>query len=213
MKVHGFDISNYYNIVKQVALETDFAFEPVYVTPNTKEEFLPISPMGKIPAAETEFGPLAETRAILTFIRETLGDSALFPSSPWDMARADELMSICDLYIESQARRHLAEAIFNGERDERAHQEVPGAVARGMAALGRRAKLSPYMLGDNYSVVDIYAFWTLFLARQIMQTMHDTDILASVDGLTQWYELVASKDSTAKVADSQAAAMKAMMGG
>ena len=213
MKVHGFDISNYYNIVKQVALETDFAFEPVHTTPNTKDEFLPISPMGKIPAAVTEFGALAETRAILTFMRESMGNSPLFPSSPWDMARADELMSICDLYIESQARRHLAEAIFNGERDERAHQEVPGAVARGMAALGRRAKLSPYMLGDNYSVVDIYAFWTLFLARQIMQTMHDTDILASVDGLTEWYELVASKDSTTNVADSQAAAMKAVMGG
>ncbi|MFK7731468.1 MAG: glutathione S-transferase family protein [Pseudomonadales bacterium] len=213
MKVHGFDISNYYNIVKQVALETDFAFEPVPVTPNNKEEFLPISPMGKIPAAETEFGALAETRAILTFMRETLGDSPLFPSSPWDMARSDELMSILDLYIESQARRQLAEAVFNGERDERAHQEVPGAVARGMTALGRRAKLSPYMLGEQYSVVDIYAFWTLFLARTIMQGIHDTDILESVEGLSDWYDLVASKESTAKIAESQSAAMQAMAGG
>ncbi len=213
MKVHGFDISNYYNIVKQVALETDFAFEPVHATPNSKDDFLPISPMGKIPAAETEFGPLAETRAILTFMRETLGDSPLFPSSPWDMARSDELISICDLYIESQARRHLAEALFNGERDERAHQEVPGAVAKGMAALGRRAQLSPYMLGEQYTAVDIYAFWTLFLARQLMQGMHNTDILASVDGLSEWYELVASKESTAKILESQSAAMKAMTGG
>ena len=122
-------------------------------------------------------------------------------------------MSICDLYIESQARRHLAEALFNGPRDDRAHEEVPNAVAKGMAALGRRASLSPFMLGESYSVADIYAFHTLFLAQQLMERMHQTDILQAVDGLADWYQQIASRETTAKVMADQAEAMQAIMGG
>ncbi len=212
MKVYGIDISNYYNILKQIALETDADFEPIVAKPGDGGEFADISPMGKIPAAQTEHGPLCETRAIVRYMSGTV-DSSLFPTSAWEQARSDELMSIVDLYVESQARRHLPEIFFKGERDEAAYQQVQPAVAKGMAALGSRAKLSPYLLGEEYSAVDIYVFHCLNLARSLMQAAYQEDILDQVDGLADWFATVEGKDSTQKILADQRAAMKALLGG
>ncbi len=212
MKVHGADISNYFNIVKHISLETDLPIEFVHAVPKQKEQFLAISPMGKIPAAETDNGALSETRAILSYIDSMHPDNPLFVSDAWNKARTEELMSIADLYIESPARRLLGEIVFNGPRDDRAHEEVRGAVEKGLRAFSRRASLSPYLLGEEYSMVDVYVFYCLFLASQLMQGAYEWDILAEADGLQAWYELMSSKETTQKVVSDQAAFMKMMRG-
>ncbi|MFK8021260.1 MAG: glutathione S-transferase family protein [Pseudomonadales bacterium] len=212
MKVHGFDISNYFNIVKQIVLECDLPVEFVHKVPSRDEAFLAISPMGKVPAAETEFGLLSETRAIVNYIGNSHPELPLFPKSAWDKARTEELISIADLYIESQARRLLAEVFFGGPRDDRAHKEVRGAMEKGLAAFERRAALSPYLLGDTYSVVDIHAFYCFFLASQLMQAVYSWDIIAEVPGLTEWYELVNSKATTQQILAEHNVARKAMLG-
>lgn len=212
MKIHGADISNYFNIIKHIALETDLPVEFVFAVPSQEEQFLPLSPMGKIPAAESANGALSETRAILSYIGNMHPDNPLFVTDAWDKARTEELMSITDLYIESQARRLLGELVFKGPRDDRAHEEVKGAVQKGLQAFGRRASLSPYLLGNDYSVIDVYVFYCLFLASRLMQDAYNWDIFAEVDGLQEWYDLMNSKETTQKVQADQAAFMKNMGG-
>ena len=48
-KLHGFALSNYYNLVKLALLEKALPFEEVAVFPPAKPDFLQKSPMGKIP--------------------------------------------------------------------------------------------------------------------------------------------------------------------
>lgn len=210
MKVYGFDVSNYYNIVKQVALETGFNFEPVLTIPGFSEDLPTLSPMGKVPVAVTDHGPLTETRAIVTYIGDQMPKSPLFPTEAWDRARIQELISIADLYIESQARRHIDEAVFSDKRDELAYQEVRPAVDKGMVALGKRLELSPYLLGEQYTVADIYVFHCLCLSREIMQIVYQWNLLSAVDGLQEWYDRIAAKETTSKVLADRDVAVKAM---
>ena len=72
IKLHGFSASNYYNVPKLALLEKGVAFEEVEsytgVGPKYKPEYLDKSPLGKVPALETDEGFISESRAILEYI-------------------------------------------------------------------------------------------------------------------------------------------------
>jgi len=61
LKLHGFSVSNYTNMVKQNLLEKSIEFEQIDARPSQEDEFLAKSPMGKIPCLETADGFLVET--------------------------------------------------------------------------------------------------------------------------------------------------------
>jgi glutathione S-transferase len=66
-------------------------------------------------------------------------------------------------------------------------------------------------LFGEFSVADIYLFQCLGLANRLMQATYDWDILAEVDGMSEWFELVKSREITQRVMADQAQAMQAMM--
>ena len=209
MKLYGVCISNYFNIVKQTLLEEGFAFETVQSPPNQQADYLRISPMGKIPAAVTGDGVLCETRAILSYIDGAHPDNTLFPTSVYGRAQLEELFSLVDLYIEQQARRQLLEVMFDAPRNEAVCAEVRPAVERGLQALASRFSPSPYVFGE-FSVADIYLFHCLHLTSLLMQASYDWDILAEINGLGKWFELVKSREVTQCVLADQAAALQAL---
>ncbi|MCB1617753.1 MAG: glutathione S-transferase N-terminal domain-containing protein, partial [Pseudomonadales bacterium] len=49
LKLYGFAVSNYYNIVKHYLLEKEIPFEAVTVAPSQEPALLAKSPMGKVP--------------------------------------------------------------------------------------------------------------------------------------------------------------------
>lgn len=210
MKLYSSDISNYGNIIKQTLMEEGFEFETVKTLPNQKANYLTLSPMGKIPAAETVHGPLSETRAILSYIAASHPENTLFPSDAYSKAQHEELYSLVDLYIEHQARRQLPEIFFGAGRNESAYAEVKPAVERGLQALVSRFSPSPYVFGE-FSVADIYLFHCLNLASTLMRASYDWDILAEVDGMNEWFELVKSREVTQRVLADQAEALQAVM--
>ena len=63
IKLYGMPLSNYYNMVKTVLLEKGMDFEEMLILPNQELDFLGKSPMGKVPAMETEQGFLSPRRA------------------------------------------------------------------------------------------------------------------------------------------------------
>src|SRR5690554_7739276 len=56
LRLHGFAVSNYFNMVKLALLEKGIPFEINTVRGNQSPEFLAISPRGKVPCLETEQG-------------------------------------------------------------------------------------------------------------------------------------------------------------
>jgi len=70
LKLHGFSVSNYTNMIKQCLLEKGIEFEQIDARPSQEDEFLAKSPMGKIPCLETADGFLVETSTILDYLEE-----------------------------------------------------------------------------------------------------------------------------------------------
>ena len=68
--LHGRPRSNYYNAVKVILLEKGIEFEEVLEPAPATEAFLKISPMSKVPALVTEYGPITETIAIIEYLEE-----------------------------------------------------------------------------------------------------------------------------------------------
>lgn len=69
LKLHGFSISNYYDMAKIALLEKGIEFEEVDTRPSQENDYLSMSPMGKVPCLETDHGCITEVDAILSPVR------------------------------------------------------------------------------------------------------------------------------------------------
>ena len=67
LKLYGFSVSNYYNMVKLALLEKGLPFEEVTFYPAQTAESLAISPRGKVPVLGVDGGYINETAIILEY--------------------------------------------------------------------------------------------------------------------------------------------------
>ena len=100
IKLHGFSRSNYYSLVKAVLIERGIEFEEVNVTPSQDEDFLAISPMGKVPCLETESGFISESTAIIEYLEETVSENSLLPTDAFQRAKVRELLLHIELVLQ-----------------------------------------------------------------------------------------------------------------
>lgn len=112
LKLYGFPVSNYYNMVKHALLEKGLAFEEVAFYAGQSPEALAISPRGKVPVLGVEQGYINETSVILQYLEDTQGGPALLPKAPFERAQVLALAKEIELYIELPARACFAEAFL-----------------------------------------------------------------------------------------------------
>ena len=98
--LHGFAYSNYYNIIKHVLLYKNIPFtESLQYGAN--EQFLEISPAGKIPAITTEQGiHLSESSVCCDYLEDAYPKEPLYPANNEARAQARQIMKISELYLE-----------------------------------------------------------------------------------------------------------------
>ena len=65
LKLHGFAVSNYFNMVRMALMEKGAPFEIVETYPSQESTYLARSPLGKVPCLETGHGFLSETSVML----------------------------------------------------------------------------------------------------------------------------------------------------
>ena len=124
LKLHGFAVSNYFNMVR-MALETKgIPYEVVTRYPSQDEDWLAVSPLGKVPCLETPQGVLAETIVILDYIEDAFPETPLMPSDAFERARVRQLMQTVKLYIELPARRLYPGVYFGGSNADLTVEEV-----------------------------------------------------------------------------------------
>ena len=112
MKLYGFDVSNYYNMIKLALALKGVEYESVMTYPNQTPEYLAIAPTGKVPALQTDEGVLIETNVILEYLDEVYPQVPIYPSNPFERAKVKELVKLIELYIELPARRCHTEAFW-----------------------------------------------------------------------------------------------------
>jgi len=208
IKLYGFPVSNYFNMVKLALLEKGLAFEEVAARPSQEGAYKAKSPMGKVPCIEVAEGFVSETGVILDYLEEQ--QPGHLPQSAFARAKARELMRVLELYIELPGRRHFGHVFFGGPKSDAAVEEVRPTVEKGLVALQQLMGKGEWLCGDQFSLVDIYAYYTLGYAAIALKAVYGWDIVAEVPGLGAVLERIKARATTQQVDAAQQAAFAAM---
>ena len=159
LKLCGFRVSNYHNKVRLALLEKGVEFEEdEHCYPSQQEAHLARSPMGKAPFLEVDGKTLTESQVICEYLEDTYPERPLYPRDPWERAKVRELVVYLELHVELVARRLYAQAFFGGTVSDETKQQVERDLAKGLRALGRRARFAPAIAGAELTLADICAF-------------------------------------------------------
>ena len=206
IKLYGFRVSNYYNMLRWAMLEKGIEFEEVHTMPNQDPEYLAKSPMGKVPSIEVDGTFLCETVVILDYLEDAFPATPLLPADPLARAKAREIMRVCELYIELSARRHYSHLFFGDEINETAVAEVKPVMEKGIRALNQLANFDPFITGSEFTFADIIAYQSFVYPANVAQAFYDWDIISDVKGLAESRELISKREHCQTVdADWQAA--------
>jgi glutathione S-transferase len=209
-KLYGFPVSNYYNMVKLTLLEKGFEFEEVMTRPSQEDDFLNISPMGKIPCLEVKEGPLSETSVIFDFLEDLSSDVPLYPTDTYQRAKVRELTKSIELYLELVTRQLLGAVFFGAPADEQLNEKVNAELDKGVAALNRILIFSPFAAGEVMTYADFMLYYTVTLGNMATKKALDRDLCDELPGLTAWLTMMEGNPLVKKVNADRDAALKAM---
>ncbi|MGB3726241.1 MAG: glutathione S-transferase [Glaciecola sp.] len=209
LKLYGFDVSNYYNMLKLALALKGIEYEAVITYPNQTPEYLAICATGKVPALETPEGVLLETNVILEYFEEISADTPLLGNSPFERARIRELMKMLELYIELPARRCHTEAFWGVPVADQTKKEVKRALLTGMQSIARVASFGPYIAGDKLTAADIFFLYSVDLAAKVADKLYAIDLLAEAPGAKALLERLNDMPEVQKIAKARAAAQPA----
>ncbi|TDF83420.1 glutathione S-transferase [Pseudomonas sp. H9] len=179
LKLHGFAVSNYYNMVKLALLEKGVPFQEVLFFGGQSPEALKVSPRGKVPVLETEHGFLSETNLILDYIEQTQPvEKALMPTDAFAQAKVRELAKEIELYIELPARACYPEAFFGTKVDPAIKEKAKAELLAGVQTLKRNGAFAPYVAGEQMTVADMLFCFSLDLACAVGKEVFEMDLLA-----------------------------------
>ena len=205
LKLYGFTLSNYFNMVKMALIEKNIEFEFVETQSSQDPGYLAKSPMGKVPCIETDQGFLSETSVIFDYLDE-LGDGpSLMPQDAFERAKVRELIKEIELYIELPARTCFAEAFFGGTVSDEIKEKASTDLTRGIDCLKRNGKFSPYVAGDAFTFADIMFMYAVNLAGACGKRVLDLDLLGDFPEAKSLAATLANRDSAKQVAADQKA--------
>lgn len=205
LTLHGFAYSNYHNIVKHALMHKGIPFTEHVVYPNTPE-LLAVNPTGKAPAMTTEQGThLSESSVLVDYLEDAYPQVPLYPADAETRARVRQLMKVSELYLDLPARRLLPVMLRKVQLDDAVKEEVRAVLERGTRSLNALASFSPYVLGEELSLADIYLRYALAIPKMVGPDLLGWDVREEVDGLEDWSRLMADSDISRKIdADMQA---------
>jgi glutathione S-transferase len=203
LKLYGFPLSNYFNMVKIALLEKGVDFEIVNTMPNQDGDYLAKSPMGKVPCLETDQGFLSETDVILNYLDDAYPEPAFLPSDPYERAKVRELMKELELYVELPARTCFPEAFFGGSVSDEVKEKAKAAIEKGVACIRRNAKFSPFLAGDQLTYADFFYMYSMSLASACGRRIWKWDPLEDFPEATALMQSLNERESAGKVAEDQ----------
>ncbi len=211
LKLYGFSVSNYYNMVKLALLEKGLPFEEVTFYPTPIPESLAISPRGKVPVLGVDAGFINETAIILEYLEQTQKGTPLLPSDPFERAQVLAIAKEIELYIELPGRACYGEAFFGMTMPDAIKEKTKTELLLGFAALGRHGKFAPYVAGDSLSIADLYFLYSVPLACAVGHKLFGIDLLAEMPQAKALLERLEQNPHVQRIAADKEAAMPAFL--
>ncbi len=198
IKVYGIPLSNYTNMVEVTLREKGIEFEVVPVMPGD-ESLSGKSPMGKVPCIEVDGQYVSETTAILDYLDDISPQPPLYPSDPLARAKVKEMVRVIELYVELPVRRHYDTVFFGGALNDTAVTEVKPVLEKAVKALAELGSFAPYLAGSEFSIADIYAYYTFGYCNMTSQAVYQWDIVDAVPGLKDSLATTAAREAVKQV--------------
>ncbi len=211
LKLYGFSVSNYYNMVKLALLEKGLPFEEVPFYAGQTAEALAVSPRGKVPVLKVEEGYVNETSVILEYIEQTQAGPALLPVDAFQRAQVLALCREIELYIELPARACYAEAFFGMSVPEAIKEKSKAELLLGIASLGRHGVFAPFVAGESFTLADLYFLYSVDLACAVGGKLFGLDLLAEFPKAKALLKKLQDMPNAQRVAADKEAAMPAFM--
>lgn len=203
LKLYGFPVSNYFNMVKIVLLEKGVDFEFINTMPNQDGDYLAKSPMGKVPCIETEQGFLSETSVIFDYLEDTQAGPSFYPKDPYERAKVKELIKELELYVELPARTCFAEAFFGGEVSDEVKEKALAAVKKGLSCVKSSASFSPYVAGADLTYADFFFMYSVNLAAAVGKRIFKADLLEDFPEAQKLMTLLNERETAKQVTADQ----------
>jgi glutathione S-transferase len=207
LKLHGFPVSNYSNMVHLALLEKGVPFEYVLTIPDQSPAVLARSPRGKVPFIETPQGFLNETSAILDYLEERGEGRPLLPADPFARAQVRALMREIELYIELPARTCYGEAFFGATLPDAIKARAREDLKAGFATLGRHGSFAPYVAGSEFTLADVVFLYSAVIANVVTQKLFGLDLLGAIPGATELVQRLNENPNVQVIARNHDAAM------
>ncbi|MFT5693247.1 MAG: glutathione S-transferase [Oceanicoccus sp.] len=205
LKLYGFPVSNYFNMVKMALIEKGLDYEFVDVKPSQDEAFLVKSPMGKVPCLETDQGFISESDVIFDYLEDVGKGPALLPEDAYSRAKVRELVKEIELYIELPARSCFQEAFFGGSVSDEVKEKAKANLAKGIDCLKRNGKFSPYIAGEEFTYADIMFMYAINLAGSCAKRVLGMNLFEDFPEAKALSELIAQRESAIQIAADQKA--------
>ena len=204
----GFSASNYYNKVKLALLEKEVPFAEKLFWVDRSPALLEKSPLGKVPFFEIGDKVLFESQVMLDYVEAMYPQKPLLPADPFEAARIRQLIQYIELHLELVARELYAEAFFGGKISDETKTRTQKLLKRNIAALGRVAKFSPYIAGDEFTMADCAAVVHFPLIGMATKAMYGEDMMTDYP-VRDYVKLLGERATVQKVtADRKASAVE-----
>lgn len=211
LKLHGFPVSNYANMVQLALLEKGVPFEYVMAIPDQGPAFLAKSPRGKVPFLETPQGFINESSAILDYLEDRGEGKPLLPADPYARAQVRALMREIELYIELPARSCFAEAYFGATLPDAIKAKARDDLKAGFATLGRHGKFAPFVAGAEFTLADIVFLYSAEIANGVALKLFGLDLLDGIPGAKALLQRLGENPNVQAIARARDAGMPAFL--
>jgi glutathione S-transferase len=158
-----------------------------------------------VPCLETDEGFISETNVIFEYLEDLGQGAALLPASAYDKAKVRELVKEIELYIELPARTCFAEAFFGGTVSDEVKEKAKASLIKGVEALQRNGKFSPYVAGDRFTYADIMFMYSVNLAGAASKRVLGMNLLENYPQMKELMALIGERESAKKIAVDQKA--------
>ena len=162
LTIHGVSGSPFVRKVQTALNEKGVAFEQIPVMPlGPRDEFMKISPLGKIPVLQDGDFTIPDSSVILAYIERTHPKPALYPADPQDFARA----LFCEEYADTKLVESAGPVFFNRvvkaqlmkqESDEKlVKQKLTQDLPPIFDYLESQVRDGEWLVGSGFSIADI----------------------------------------------------------
>jgi glutathione S-transferase len=212
IRLCGFHLSNYHNKVRVALLEKGISFqEDSNMHPSQRDEFLALSPMGKVPYIEVEGMRIRESSVIFEYLEEAYPEKPLLPKHPLERARVRELMAFLELHLELVARRLYGAVFFGGKISDEAKAQVEADLKKGLRAFNMLAKFNPYVAGSEFTLADCAAGVHLPVIGIATRIAYQRDFLEDIPKAKEYLAMIKQRPAFAKVEADRKAAQELML--